>query len=139
MDDLESFESKPTITFDEFKAWLSGLVVGKGGAVPDINDWKKIKKMMDKVVEAEPYQPIFPQIPLIPGRPENPFTHPIFPYDDSGTPFNPWIEPTTTPVLPNQDWTITCGDTLVWANPDNVKTTTTFDIDASNELQLNEK
>ncbi len=37
------------ITFDEFKAWVNQLIVDKKGALPDLNDWKEIKKMMDKV------------------------------------------------------------------------------------------
>ena len=37
-------------TFNEFKAWLAGLIRGKRGALPDIEDWKAIKEMLDKVV-----------------------------------------------------------------------------------------
>lgn len=43
-------ELKETISFDEYKAWLIGLLRGKGNQLPDLNDWRAIKKMTDKVV-----------------------------------------------------------------------------------------
>lgn len=43
--------NKETITFGEFRSWLTGLILGKRGALPDLDDWKEIKKMMDKVEE----------------------------------------------------------------------------------------
>ncbi len=43
-------ELKEEITFDEFKAWMMGLVRGKGSKLPNIDDWRIIKTMMDKVV-----------------------------------------------------------------------------------------
>ena len=42
--------NQETITFQEFKAWLTGLIVGKRGVLPDLDDWKEIKKMLDKTV-----------------------------------------------------------------------------------------
>lgn len=41
--------NKDTITFEEFKSWLTGLVVGKKGELPDVDDWREIKAMMDRV------------------------------------------------------------------------------------------
>lgn len=49
-----SLEQEETITFTEFKAWLTGLVRGKGGALPDLEDWKQIKIMIDRVDEPQP-------------------------------------------------------------------------------------
>jgi len=45
----KSTESKEEISFNEFKAWLTGLIRGKRGQLPDLEDWKQIKVMMDKV------------------------------------------------------------------------------------------
>lgn len=42
-------EGKEEISFNEFKAWLTGLIHGKRGQLPDLEDWKQIKVMMDKV------------------------------------------------------------------------------------------
>lgn len=50
-------EEKESISLKEFKAWLVGLVRGKGGALPDLNDWVKIKQMLDKVQEEVVYLP----------------------------------------------------------------------------------
>lgn len=58
-------ENKEEISFNEFKAWLTGLIRGKRGQLPDVEDWKQIKVMMDKVAPEvefttlpgiEPYQ-----------------------------------------------------------------------------------
>ena len=59
-------EDKATITIDEFKAFLAGLICGKNGAIPDKDDWVLIKKMLDKVymepvyIREQPYQPYYP-------------------------------------------------------------------------------
>jgi len=45
-----SVELKNEITFDEFKAWMNGLLRGTGKRCPDVDDWNVIYKMMDKVV-----------------------------------------------------------------------------------------
>ncbi len=37
------------VTVDEFKAWLNQLIINKKGALPDLQDWKSIKEMLDKV------------------------------------------------------------------------------------------
>lgn len=42
------------ITIDEFKSWLNELVANKKGALPDLNDWKNIKEMLDKVRSGTP-------------------------------------------------------------------------------------
>ena len=42
-------EQKEEITFAEFTAWLTGVIRGKGGELPDLDDWKQIKLMMQKV------------------------------------------------------------------------------------------
>jgi len=40
---------KEEITFKEFTSWLTGLIRGKNGELPDLDDWKEIKSMLDKV------------------------------------------------------------------------------------------
>lgn len=43
-------ENEKEISLKEFKAWLVGLIRGKNGKLPDLEDWKLIKEMLDKVV-----------------------------------------------------------------------------------------
>ncbi len=43
-------ENQEEISLAEFKAWLAGLIRGKRGALPDLDDWKAIKETLDKVV-----------------------------------------------------------------------------------------
>lgn len=88
-----NIENQETITFDEFRSWLAGLIRGKNGALPDLEDWKVIKRMIDKVtVEHETtYIPI-PAPPYPPCSPAQPhFEPPPFwgpntadPYPNSG-------------------------------------------------------
>ena len=92
MGDTADFESQETITFDEFRAWMTGLIQGKRGALPDIEDWKMIKKMMDKVVPEKEFINI-PQ-PIDPGIAPQP------PFYPSAPPYVPWASPTT------DKWTI---------------------------------
>lgn len=99
-------ENKETISFDEFRAWMTGLIVGKRGALPDLDDWKMIKKMMDKVVPEK-------EIITLPATSE---PKDRFPYNP--TPYNPtWVpntgdspyNPTWVPYFPNGNtW---CGST----------------------------
>jgi len=91
MDNTEDFELKETITFDEFKAWMTGFLQGKKGIVPNIIDWALIQRMMNKVTPDKeivyvpsPYAPITPYVPYNP--------HPdIYPSP---------MWPDTTPVWP---------------------------------------
>ena len=60
--------AKDEISFDEFKAWINGLLYGKGSTIPDEGDWKEIKSMMervipDKIVMENPEIPFFPTCP----------------------------------------------------------------------------
>lgn len=48
-------EIKETITFDEFQAWLTGLIRGMNGQLPGVDEWKQIKQMMNKVVPQKEY------------------------------------------------------------------------------------
>lgn len=80
-------ENKITITFDEFRAWLTGLIRGKNGTLPDLNDWKLIKMMMDKVVAEK-------EIITLPAP------IPSYPHPDL-EPYRPW-QPWDTPGRP--DW-----------------------------------
>jgi len=95
-------ENKNEITFEEFSAWMVGMIRGKGGEIPDIEDWKEIKKMMDKVVPTKEYvtapsSPIFPDL--------GPYNPPPF-----TPPFTPWVDDHTgTPNFP--PGTILCDNT----------------------------
>lgn len=96
--------NKETITIKEFKAWLTGLVVGKGGALPDLDDWKMIKQMIDKV-EEEPAPVLQPAIvpPTYPSYPT-----PVCP----SPPMQPQWTPNTDPYQPGYpNWGTWCGDT----------------------------
>ena len=60
----KNIEKCEEITFNEFRAWMTGLIRGKRGALPDLEDWKQIKIMMDKVEESRktvdfPLQPTY--------------------------------------------------------------------------------
>lgn len=46
----KNIELQDEITVDEYKAWLTGLLRGKGNTLPNLDDWKSIKKMTDKIV-----------------------------------------------------------------------------------------
>lgn len=88
------------ITYSEFKIWLQGLIEGKKGMLPDHEDWKRIKIMMDRVVPEVQKVPIYAPLPTIPTpSPLNP-TYPIQPI---------WVVPET----PNFTYgTITCSDSI---------------------------
>ncbi len=48
-------DNQEEISLAEFKAWLAGLIRGKRGALPDLDDWKAIKETLDKIVpDVEP-------------------------------------------------------------------------------------
>lgn len=91
-----NINEKKTITFDEFRAWLTGLIVGKRGALPDIDDWKMIKEMMDKVVPENEIVTM-PRPPLREDR-----TSPSIPQHPQ------WAPSTGTPEYP--PGTIICSD-----------------------------
>jgi len=58
----KSIENCDEISFNEFRAWMIGLIRGKRGELPDIEDWKQIKTMMDKVKDGKGPMD-FPQSP----------------------------------------------------------------------------
>lgn len=74
--------SNQTITFNEFKQWLTGLIEGKKGGLPDFDDWELIKKKLDSV-QPEVLNIPYPQ-PTNPN--ENIWTGPYKtkPYENSG-------------------------------------------------------
>ncbi len=85
-------ELKVEISFDEFKAWMNGLLRGKGSQLPNIDDWRVIKNMMDKVVpDTETivqHTPIYTNPPIHPTW-EEPQKYPSVPWCDTtygGTP-----------------------------------------------------
>ena len=104
------FENKDKITFNEFQAWLTGLIRGKGGSLPDVDDWKAIKSMMDKV--ATGYVP-----PPVPQKVEQKVWPVIDPYPNT-TPT--WPHPNTTPMY-------SYPNTTPYQSPQTWLTTTTFD------------
>lgn len=79
------------ITFAEFKAWMNGMIYGRGNNLPDAGDWKLIKQMMERVVpdKVEIQNPITPWTPI---------TAPVVPYTDPYTP------------PPIDKWVITCSN-----------------------------
>ncbi len=83
-----SVELKEEISFDEFKAWMNGLVRGKGSVLPSIEDWKVIKKMMDKVVPD--IEQVYRHTPIY--APETPFEYQKYPQ----TPMEPWCVDSTS-------------------------------------------
>lgn len=97
-----------TIDFKEFRAWLTGLIVGKRGALPDLDDWKQIKIMIDKVEEREPtptLQPLQPA-PMMrqpywgpytdPQQPQWVPNNPIYPDYPSHPGYGTWCGDTQT-------------------------------------------
>lgn len=112
-------ESKETITFAEFQAWLTGLIRGKAGALPDLDDWRMIKKMLDKVVAEKEvvkeieYIPAPAPTPTIPWQPR-PYPKPydLDPYRWDRTPENPWY-----------DHVVWCSDNTCEAPPINTNKT----------------
>lgn len=59
---MEKEMSKEKITVAEFKAWLEGLVFGKRGALPDLEDWKMIKQMVDRIKEQPVEDKSYPSV-----------------------------------------------------------------------------
>ena len=88
-------KSKEKISFGEFKAWINGMLYGKGRFLPNSADWKEIKQMMEKVVPdvvemQNPETPFFPTLPYTP----------TMPYESPKTPeVEPWQPP----------FPVTCG------------------------------
>ncbi len=70
-----NIELKNEISVGEYKAWLTGFLRGKGNQLPDLKDWKAIKKMTDKIVpdviETTPWQNPSEYAPLSPNWWEN--------------------------------------------------------------------
>lgn len=50
-DEEEIIEEEPYISVSEFKDFIYELIQEKGGALPDIDDWKRIKNMLDFLPE----------------------------------------------------------------------------------------
>jgi len=108
-----SVELKDEITFDEFKAWMNGLVRGKGSQLPNIDDWRMIKKMMDKVVPD--VEKIIQHTPI--------YAPPVTPSYEKypQTPMSPWCEPQFTPTYGSgtgygfNTTDISCGSTAYGA------------------------
>lgn len=88
----KNIELQDEITVDEYKAWLTGLLRGKGSQLPDLNDWKMIKKMTDKIVPevVEVPAPAWPQYPT-PQYPTTPEPQPWWLTQPTCIPPQTWI------------------------------------------------
>jgi len=73
-----NIEQKAEISLDEYKAWLAGLLRGKGKALPNLADWNTINIMADKIVAdiVEVQNPMTPSLPT-------PFTPATAPWYDA--------------------------------------------------------
>jgi len=119
MGDTEIFETQETITFDEFKAWMSGFLQGKEGT-PNARDWVLIQRMINKVIPEKeivtvpspyaPYVPSYPHPDIYPA-PAWPDTTPVFPgtYPTYPTTWPTWTG-TSAVELPNNIPTFTDGN-----------------------------
>ena len=107
-------KSKEKISFGEFKAWINGMLYGKGRFLPNSADWKEIKQMMEKVVPdvvemQNPETPFFPTLPYTP----------TMPYESPKTPeVEPWQPPfpVTCGVNENDGCDIGFGNPLIGSN-----------------------
>lgn len=111
----KNIELKDEITLDEYKAWLTGMLRGKGNQLPDLNDWKAIKKMTDKII---------PDVVEV----QNPMPY-IAP--------TPYVEPEPLPWWLTQP---TCGGTGDIDNANNITITngsSKIDLDAAGNMDVN--
>lgn len=93
---MSNVETKEQISIVEFKAWLTGLIRGKGGALPDLDDWKEIKKMLDKVQdESDVRKADSPSIS--PSIIEEIFRKKRDERENKPAPYVPWSTPNDTP------------------------------------------
>lgn len=100
-------EEKEKLTVKEFKAWLVGLIRGKKGALPDLEDWMKIKEMLDKVEDEQENKQNVPYPFPMATQPE---TTPYIPQ------WEKWYwtnDKTGTDVSDNSTWLITSSTTNV--------------------------
>lgn len=47
------FEDHDLITAGEFREFVTQLIRGKKGALPDVDDWREIKQMMDRIYDPD--------------------------------------------------------------------------------------
>lgn len=133
-------ELKEDITFDEFKAWLTGLIRGKGGALPDLDDWRNIKEMIDKVVPEKEIVNIPIPAPADPPpfSPPWPGYNPIWVTPDVNPNINPnWPGPYVGDPIPNP-FEITCeggGTSNEYGFGGTITVTNADSITVSGELQ----
>ena len=121
-----NIENKEKITFSEFQAWLTGLIRGKNGAIPDLDDWRMIKTMMDRVQPDE--VTITVPVPTEPLRENYPFPR---------TAPRQW--PNTTKPYEYSPPTIWCSDrtqvqTSLGDNSLPIAASSTYNVNASDDL-----
>jgi len=114
-----NIENKETITLNEFRAWLAGLIYGKQGQLPNLDDWKHIKAMLDKV---QPDQEIVPV--AVPAPAPQPIA---IPKTIPRSPCEPW---NPLPQIPHPTW---IGDPPTI--PDIIWCSGTVEQDPNNEVQ----
>ena len=104
-------ENEEEITLTEFKAWLAGLIRGKQGAIPDLEDWKAIRETLDKVTEKAdgPIWPVITEPPYVPYTPYIPPVSPSVPYIPPIPIYPYWDDNTGTPWWLVEPY---CGDEL---------------------------
>jgi len=79
-----NIERKTEITLDEYKAWLTGLLRGKGKALPNLADWNAINDMANKIVPiiVEVQNPMTPSVSI----PFTPVTNSPAPWHNAQAP-----------------------------------------------------
>lgn len=97
-------ENQETITFSEFTAWFTGLIRGKAGALPDIEDWKIIKKMLEKVVVEKEKEKEYVTLPIPTPAPMTPLPYPPQPFEWSKPATPPWNDPNRPMWQPNHTY-----------------------------------
>lgn len=122
------FENKDEITLNEFKAWLVGLIRGKNGKLPDLEDWKLIKEMLDKVVSEKEVIAIKEN-----NDPFSPWTSPTEPYK-----YYPYIGDPLPGHSPIVWWNDSTKDTITYSGTSTTPNTSDnkFEIDTNALLDL---
>lgn len=119
-------ELKEEISFDEFKAWMNGLVRGRGQALPSLEDWRVIKQMMDKVVPDK--ETIIQHTPIY--TPE--------PYEKYQQPLTPWCDTQHVPSYGSYTGNGTYGSTKLTTSSGGPIPTSNLTITGSNNLKVSQ-
>ena len=105
--DIENLEEAESITIDNYRFWLKEFILGLGGRVPNIEEWKIIKHMLDKVEQDEYATDDKPG-----------WTEPVNPIYDNNLPYYDNNLPYIAPIIPTYETgyvtfpTFTTGGTI---------------------------